>query len=77
MTTAATKPTPDCGVGFATPEARWSRLGPYYAMFPISFAQDAIDRFTHPGDMVLDPFCGRGTAPMPQWSPAGTPSRAR
>ena len=63
MTAAATKPTPDCGVGFATPEARWARLGPYYAMFPISFAQDAIDRFTHPGDLVLDPFCGRGTAP--------------
>lgn len=54
---------PDCDVGFATPEARWARLGPYYAMFPFSFAQDAIDRFTLPGELVLDPFCGRGTAP--------------
>ncbi|WP_419926214.1 DNA methyltransferase [Candidatus Poriferisocius sp.] len=63
MTAAATKPISDCGVGFATPEARWARLGPYYAMFPFSFAQDAIDRFTRPGDLVLDPFCGRGTAP--------------
>lgn len=63
MTEAAAKATPDCGVGFATPEARWARLGPYYAMFPIRFAQDAIDRFTEPGDVVLDPFCGRGTAP--------------
>ncbi len=63
MTDAAANPTPDCGTGFATPEARWARLGPYYAMFPIRFAQDAIDRFTEPGDVVLDPFCGRGTAP--------------
>ncbi|WP_419910877.1 DNA methyltransferase [Candidatus Poriferisodalis sp.] len=60
---ALTNPTPDCGTGFATPEARWARLGPYYAMFPIRFAQDAVDRFTEPGDVVLDPFCGRGTAP--------------
>lgn len=63
MTDAAANPTPDCGTGFATPEARWARLGPYYAMFPIRFAQDAVDRFTEPGDVVLDPFCGRGTAP--------------
>lgn len=63
MTDTVTKPVPDCGVGFATAEARWARLGPYYAMFPIRFAQDAIDRFTDPGDLVLDPFCGRGTAP--------------
>ena len=63
MTAAATSPMPDCDVGFATPEARWARLGPYYAMFPFSFAQDAIHRFTLPGDLVLDPFCGRGTAP--------------
>lgn len=63
MTETVTKPIPDCCGGFATAEARWARLGPYYAMFPIRFAQDAIDRFTDPGDLVLDPFCGRGTAP--------------
>ncbi|MYB09536.1 MAG: site-specific DNA-methyltransferase [Acidimicrobiia bacterium] len=63
MTAAATNPIANCDVGFATPEARWARLGPYYAMFPFSFAQGAIDRFTLPGDLVLDPFCGRGTAP--------------
>ena len=53
MTAASIKPAPDCSVGFATPEARWARLGPYYAMFPFRFAQDAIGRFTHPGDLVL------------------------
>ena len=63
MTAPSVKPSPDYSVGFATPEARWSRLGPYYAMFPFGFAQDAISRFTHPGDLVLDPFCGRGTVP--------------
>ncbi len=63
MTAAAVKPALDYNVGFATPEARWARLGPYYAMFPFGFAQDAISRFTRPGDLVLDPFCGRGTAP--------------
>ena len=49
--------------GYSSPEARWARLGPYYAMFPISFVQEAIDTFTRPGDVVADPFCGRGTAP--------------
>ncbi|MXW60483.1 MAG: site-specific DNA-methyltransferase [Acidimicrobiaceae bacterium] len=63
MTATLTKPAPDCAVGFATAEARWARLGPYYAMFPISFAQDAVARFTQPGELVLDPFCGRGTVP--------------
>lgn len=61
--TAATKPEGGYTLGPSTPEGRWARLGPYYAMFPIEFAQAAIDRFTRPGDLVLDPFCGRGTAP--------------
>jgi DNA methylase len=41
---------------------RWAAIGPYYAMFPTSFADDVIARFTEPGDWVLDPFAGRGTA---------------
>ena len=53
----------DYASGVSTPEARWARLGPYYAMFPIGFARDAIEDFTRPGDLILDPFCGRGTAP--------------
>ena len=42
--------------------ARWAAVGPYYAMFPTSFADDVVERFTEPGDWVLDPFAGRGTA---------------
>src|SRR3954454_20045430 len=33
-------------------------------MFPETFAEEWIDRLTQPGDIVLDPFCGRGTAPF-------------
>lgn len=33
-------------------------------MFPESFAEAWIERLTKPGDLVLDPFCGRGTAPF-------------
>jgi len=33
-------------------------------MFPESFAQKWIARFSKPGDVVLDPFCGRGTTPF-------------
>lgn len=41
---------------------RWCSFGPYYAMFPVSFARRVIATYTEPGDLVLDPFCGRGTA---------------
>lgn len=43
---------------------RFHALCPYFAMFPESFAETWIDRLTKPGDLVLDPFCGRGTAPF-------------
>ena len=36
-------------------------LCPYFAMFPPTFAREQIVRFTQPGDVVLDPFSGRGT----------------
>lgn len=41
---------------------RWESFGPYYAMFPVGFARKVIETYTAPGDLVLDPFCGRGTA---------------
>lgn len=41
---------------------RWVAMGPYYAMFPISFAESVILKYTDPGDVVLDPFVGRGTS---------------
>jgi hypothetical protein len=43
---------------------RFHALCPYFAMFPESFAEDWIGRLTKPGDLVLDPFCGRGTTPF-------------
>ena len=51
-------------LSFKTAEGRWARLGPYYAMFPISFAEQVITHFSHPGDTIVDPFCGRGTTPF-------------
>lgn len=45
--------------GFNTAEARWSRFGPYYAMFPIDFAFDVVEKFSKKGDYILDPFAGR------------------
>lgn len=40
---------------------RLHALCPYFAMFPPSFAKQAILETTKPGDVVLDPFSGRGT----------------
>lgn len=36
----------------------------YMAMFPPSLPHYFIERCTRPGDMVIDPFCGRGTTPL-------------
>jgi hypothetical protein len=47
---------------FDTAAKRWAGVGPYYAMFPVAFAESVVERFTEPGDTVLDPFAGRGTA---------------
>jgi DNA methylase len=43
---------------------RFHALCPYFAMFPEAFAEQWIERLTKPGEIVLDPFCGRGTAPF-------------
>ena len=48
--------------GLSTAIGRWAGLGPYYAMFPVDFAFDVVDRFTRPGDAVLDPFAGRASS---------------
>jgi len=50
------------GKTFATASKRWEGIGPYYAMFPIRFADAVIKEYTSAGDTVLDPFAGRGTA---------------
>jgi hypothetical protein len=47
---------------YDTAERRWAGVGPYYAMFPATFADRVVLRYSAPGDTVLDPFAGRGTA---------------
>jgi SAM-dependent methyltransferase len=41
---------------------RWCSFGPYFAMFPVAFARQVIATYSEPGDLILDPFCGRGTS---------------
>lgn len=45
-----------------TAESIWAHFGPYYAMFPLSFAFNVIKRYSKKGDVVLDPFAGRFTS---------------
>ena len=47
---------------FSTAAGRWAGVGPYYAMFPSSFADEVVRNYSSSGDTVLDPFAGRGTA---------------
>jgi hypothetical protein len=47
---------------YETAESRWAGVGPYYAMFPVEFADRVVMRYTSSGETVLDPFAGRGTA---------------
>lgn len=50
------------GRTLSTAVARWSGLGPYYAMFPVSFAFRIVEEFSEPGDRILDPFAGRASS---------------
>lgn len=43
---------------------RFHALCPYFAMFPETFVETWIGRLTRRGEVVLDPFCGRGTTPF-------------
>jgi hypothetical protein len=43
---------------------RFHSLCPYFAMFPEAFAATWIERLSAPDELVLDPFCGRGTTPF-------------
>ncbi|MBE9079898.1 site-specific DNA-methyltransferase [Romeria aff. gracilis LEGE 07310] len=47
---------------FRTAVERWASIGPYYAMFPVDFAFDVIEKYTEPGGRVFDPFVGRGSS---------------
>jgi len=45
-----------------TPVGRWAGLGPYYAMFPVSFAFQVVRDHCPAGGRVFDPFAGRGSS---------------
>ncbi len=38
---------------------RWAKFGPYYAMFPIDFAFQTVEKYSQKGDYIIDPFAGR------------------
>lgn len=48
--------------GFKTPESRWARFGPYYAMFPLDFAFGVVEKYSKKGDYIIDPFAGRSSS---------------
>ncbi|MEM0940953.1 MAG: DNA methyltransferase [Bacteroidota bacterium] len=45
--------------GYKSAEARWARFGPYYAMFPLEFAFEIVEKYSKSGDYIIDPFAGR------------------
>ena len=54
--------TPQGRGRYGTAASRWAGIGPYYGMFPAAFSDRAVEEYSEPGDTVLDPFAGRGTA---------------
>lgn len=55
-------PVEDQATHYGTAASRWAGVGPYFAMFPVSFAAAAVKEYTMPGDCVFDPFAGRATS---------------
>lgn len=49
-------------LSLSTAIGRWSGLGPYYAMFPKEFAFGIVEKYSKPGDAILDPFAGRASS---------------
>ena len=47
---------------YETAVSRWAGVGPYYAMFPVEFADHVVQKYTSTGATILDPFAGRGTS---------------
>jgi DNA modification methylase len=47
---------------YSTAASRWAGVGPYYAMFPTSFAREVVRQHTKPDEILLDPFAGRATS---------------
>ena len=61
-------PTIDLAGDWKTQPRSWPHaLHPmctYLGSLPAALAHDLIARWSRPGDVVLDPFCGRGTVPL-------------
>lgn len=55
-------PIPSANLSRGTALGRWASVGPYYAMFPTSFAFETVARYCPAGGSVLDPFAGRASS---------------
>jgi len=47
--------------GFELRDTALNGICPYFTMFPLDFPLNILQRRARKGDVVLDPFCGRGT----------------
>lgn len=47
--------------GFQLRDVALNGICPYFTMFPLDFPLKILKRRAQAGDVVLDPFCGRGT----------------
>ena len=47
--------------GFQLRDTALNGICPYFTMFPLDFPLNILQRGGREGDVVLDPFCGRGT----------------
>jgi hypothetical protein len=60
--------TTTAGPLWHTASVRWGHsmhtMCSYHGMFPAKMAHYFIQRYTTPGDLVIDPFSGRGTVPL-------------
>ena len=45
-------------------DCTFHQLAPYIGRMKTSMARSLIDRYTEPGDLVVDPFCGSGVVPL-------------
>ena len=48
----------------ANTECSLHQLSPYFGKIKSSIAGDLVERFSKPGDLVVDPFAGAGTIPL-------------
>lgn len=60
--------TTSAGPLWHTANSRWGHsmhtMCSYHGMFPARLAHYFIQRYSKPGDLVVDPFSGRGTVPL-------------